>query len=66
MEFVFVLDRSGSMQGEKMDQAIEACALFLKSLPAHSIFNVISFGGTYSLLYPQSQEYSQESLEATL
>ena len=61
-----MLDRSGSMRGNKIDQAVKACGLFLKSLPAHSIFNVISFGGSFDPLYLESEKYSQESLESTI
>ena len=37
-KFVFLLDRSGSMQGGKMQLAKEALAVFLSSLPAESEF----------------------------
>lgn len=43
-EFVFLLDRSGSMSGGRMNMAKEALSLFLKSLPSDSYFNVCSFG----------------------
>ena len=32
-QFYFLIDRSGSMAGDKMRMAIEAVLLFLKSLP---------------------------------
>ncbi|CAG7837495.1 unnamed protein product [Allacma fusca] len=62
-EFVFVLDRSGSMQGDKIMLASRALVLFLRSLPSTCIFNVIGFGSGYEKLHPTSVHYSQNSLE---
>lgn len=63
-EYIFVIDRSGSMSGENMDNAKEALLLFLKSLPADCYFNIISFGSKFSSLFSSgSQKYSEESLK---
>ncbi len=43
-DIVFVLDRSGSMAGEKMTQAREALIYCLEQLKSEDRFNVISFG----------------------
>ena len=48
--FVFIVDRSGSMEGSKMETTKEALVLFLKSLPSDSMFEVISFGDSFNLL----------------
>ena len=62
-EYVFMLDRSGSMSGSHICNAKESLVLFLKSLPTSSYFNVVSFGSYSRSLFPCSQRYSQDSLE---
>ncbi len=61
-EYIFLLDRSGSMKGDRIKMARSALQLFLKSLPTDSYFNVISFGNTYQGLYHASTRYSKENL----
>jgi von Willebrand factor A domain-containing protein 5 len=46
-EFVFILDRSGSMMGQRIMQARQGLVYFLKSLPVNSYFHVISFGSDF-------------------
>ena len=67
-EYIFVMDRSGSMYfGEKaILMAKEALKVFLHSLPEGSLFNVCSFGSDYSLIFEQSVLYNQEHLEMAL
>ena len=43
-DYVFMLDRSYSMNGQRIKKAIEALIIFLKSLPEDCYFNVVSFG----------------------
>ena len=52
--FIFLLDRSGSMNGPRMAKANAALQLFLRSLPLGSKFAVVSFGTDYEFLelYP--------------
>jgi hypothetical protein len=56
-EYIFFLDRSGSMGGERISKAKEALIIFLKSLPISSYFNIVSFGSQSELLFSQSQKY---------
>ena len=66
-EYVFIVDRSGSMQGERIESAKQTLLFFLKSLPVECAFNVISFSNSYELLFPNgSQPYSEESMAAAL
>ncbi|XP_063429185.1 von Willebrand factor A domain-containing protein 5A-like isoform X2 [Mytilus trossulus] len=63
-EFIFVMDRSGSMNGDRMEKSKAALLLFLKSLPVGCLFNIVSFGSNYSFLFDRSQQYNKESLNA--
>ncbi|XP_059187942.1 von Willebrand factor A domain-containing protein 5A-like [Centropristis striata] len=65
-EFVFLLDRSGSMAGARMKSARDTLLLLLKSLPMGCYFNIISFGSRYEHIFPKSVEYSQQTMEEAL
>ena len=65
-EYIFVLDRSGSMRGDRIDLAKKAAILFLKSLPMNSLFNIISFGTEYQALYSKPQKNSSEVVSETI
>ena len=62
-EYIFMIDRSGSMNGSYICNAKESLVLFLKSLPTSSYFNVVSFGSYSRSLFPCTQRYTQDSLE---
>jgi von Willebrand factor A domain-containing protein 5 len=61
-EIVFLVDRSGSMQGTKMRRTIETMQIFLRSLSPGIKFNIVSFGSTFTQLFPSSTEYDEVSL----
>ncbi|MCE5199700.1 MAG: VIT and VWA domain-containing protein [Armatimonadota bacterium] len=53
---VFVLDRTGSMAGEKIVQAKGALKYCLKSLKAYDEFNVITFNESPDVMWEKSAE----------
>ena len=65
-EFVFVVDRSGSMSGAYIKSARETLVLFLKSIPPGCHFNIIGFGSRYLSLFPKSVPYNQENLDKAM
>uniref|UniRef100_A0A3P8UVF7 Si:ch73-265h17.2 n=1 Tax=Cynoglossus semilaevis TaxID=244447 RepID=A0A3P8UVF7_CYNSE len=74
-EFVFLLDRSGSMdcptsnskhQETRIGSARDTLLLLLKSLPMGCYFNIYSFGSTFEHIFPKSVEYSEGTLEEAL
>jgi Ca-activated chloride channel family protein len=62
-EFIFIIDRSGSMQGSSIEQARTALLVALRSLESGDRFNVIGFGGRYETLFKESVPYSQQTLD---
>jgi uncharacterized protein with von Willebrand factor type A (vWA) domain len=65
-EFIFVIDRSGSMDGLRMNRAKDALKLFLKSLPINSYFNVISFGSASNKMFPNSVIFNSQNLQTAI
>merc|ERR1719153_55283 len=63
-EVIFLIDCSGSMDGESIHMAKEALRLFIHSLPADTTFNIVRFGSTAVKLFPSSRKYDDQSLEA--
>ncbi|XP_026195950.1 von Willebrand factor A domain-containing protein 5A-like isoform X5 [Anabas testudineus] len=74
-EFVFLIDRSGSMgcptssskrEETRISSARDTLLLLLKSLPMGCYFNIYSFGSTYEYIFPKSVEYSEKTMEEAL
>jgi len=59
-EFIFLVDRSGSMQGERMQQTSIALNETLHILPDDALFNIIGFGGTFQPIFEDSQPKSDD------
>ncbi|CAG8798689.1 4221_t:CDS:2, partial [Racocetra persica] len=65
-ELIFVIDRSGSMEGGPIKKASEALQLLLRSLPEDCLFNVVSFGSRFDSLFEKCQPYSEASFSKAL
>ncbi|XP_056130401.1 von Willebrand factor A domain-containing protein 5B1 [Lampris incognitus] len=61
-EFIFLIDRSGSMSGININCVKDAMLVILKSLVPGCLFNVIGFGSTFKTLFTTSQNYEEETL----
>lgn len=74
-EFVFLMDRSGSMgcamnhqdpSRLRIGAAKETLIWLLKSLPMGCYFNIYGFGSTFEAFFPESVKYTQETMEKAL
>lgn len=63
VEVVFLVDRSGSMDGASIDQARNALLLSLRSLEEGDLFNLVGFGSSFQSLFPRSVGYTQATLD---
>ncbi|XP_043974860.1 von Willebrand factor A domain-containing protein 5A-like isoform X2 [Gambusia affinis] len=74
-EFVFLMDRSGSMgdrmnnsapQETRISSARDTLLLLLKSLPMGCYFNIYSFGSSFEHIFPKSVEYNEKTMKEAL
>ncbi len=63
-EVMFVVDRSGSMDGTSIEEVRNALQLCLRSMIAGCRFNIVGFGSNYEALFGESRMYDQARLEA--
>jgi Ca-activated chloride channel homolog len=63
-EVVFVLDRSGSMEGEKMVSASQACGLLLEALGPSDRFAILAFDDQLDWFKPSSENPEEVFLAA--
>ena len=54
-EVVFLVDRSGSMEGDSIAEVRNALQLCLRSMIPGCAFNIVSFGNTYTPLFRSSR-----------
>jgi uncharacterized protein with von Willebrand factor type A (vWA) domain len=62
VEFIFLVDRSGSMDGDRMLMTRKVLNELLDHLPSDAYFNIISFGSKYQFLFTQSKPVGEEYL----
>ncbi|KKL62694.1 hypothetical protein LCGC14_2182650, partial [marine sediment metagenome] len=65
-DIIMVLDRSGSMQGDKIRQAKEALGFILKNLNAKDRFNVVVYSDTVEPLYDELVAVSEAKVKDAL
>ena len=65
--FIFLIDRSGSMYGNRINMAKQSLIYFLKSLNENgSKFNIISFGNEYYSLFDNNKLVNNENINEAL
>jgi Ca-activated chloride channel family protein len=63
---LFVVDRSGSMSGEKIDQAREAAKFVINNLRTEDLFNVIVYDDHVESFRPELQRFNADACSAAL
>lgn len=63
---IFVLDRSGSMSGKKIDQAKNAMKFVVNNLREGDMFNIVSYDSNIESFKPELQRFDDETRKAAL
>jgi Ca-activated chloride channel homolog len=63
-ELIFLVDRSGSMQGTSIEEVRNALQLCLRSMTPGCRFNIVGFGSSYESLFAETRAYEQSSLDS--
>lgn len=62
-EYLFLIDRSGSMSGGRLEMAKQCVTLLLRCLPnQHTVFNIFDFESGYRQLWQRSRPYQDQTL----
>jgi len=61
-EYIFIVDRSGSMNGIKMEQTKLALLYIISNLPEGCIFNIIGFGSEFDPLFSDGSHQVSDKL----
>jgi Ca-activated chloride channel family protein len=63
---VFVVDRSGSMSGEKIEQARNALKFVLNNLRAGDLFNIVAYDSAIETFRPELQKFGDDTRAAAI
>lgn len=63
---VFVVDRSGSMSGKKIEQAKGALKFVLNNLNEGDIFNIVAYDSSVESFRPEMQRFEEQTREEAL
>ena len=61
--FIFLIDQSGSMEGESIELVKQGLLLFIQSLPPNSYFQLIGFGTDFKKYNKEPVEYNKENVD---
>ena len=65
--FIFLIDRSGSMSGQRIEMAKQSLIYFLKSLQENgSKFNIICFGSNFYSLFQENVLVNENNIKNTI
>ncbi len=63
-EYIFLIDISGSMAGEKLEQAAQAMKICLRNLGTDDLFNLVAFESELHPFSPRSLPFNQKNLDS--
>ena len=64
--FIFLLDQSNSMRGEKRKIACNALKIFLQSIPKNSFYQIIGFGTKFKKYNENPVPYIKKNIEKSM
>ena len=66
-EYLFLIDRSGSMHSGKIEMAQQCVSMLLRFLPEeNTLFNIFDFADNHRQLWPRSRAYDTQSLQTAV
>jgi Ca-activated chloride channel family protein len=63
---IFVVDRSGSMSGKKIEQVREALKFVLNNLREGDLFNIVAYDSSVESFRPELEKYNDETRKQAL